>query len=74
MPKLKERLNAQPSTGFMAIDLCLTAGASSITLFGFDFEKTPTFYNPENYQTAHDYNAEESIVMEYVKNNLVRME
>lgn len=72
--KLKERLNAQPSTGFMAIDLCLTAGASSITLFGFDFEKTLTFYNPEGYQTAHDYNAEESIVMEYVKNKLVRME
>ena len=52
---LRDKLDCQPSTGFMAIDLCLYAGAKSIDLFGFDFEQTPTFYNPEGYQTAHDY-------------------
>ena len=64
--KMRARLRAwigkQPSTGFMAIDLCREAGASKIDLYGFDFEKTPTFYNPADYVTHHDYDAEEKIV------------
>ena len=64
--KMRSRLRAwigkQPSSGFMAIDLCREAGASKIDLYGFDFEKTPTFYNPEGYVTKHDYDAEEKIV------------
>lgn len=64
--KMRARLRAwigkQPSSGFMAIDLCREAGAKSIDLYGFDFEKTPTFYNPEGYVTHHDYNTEEIIV------------
>lgn len=62
---LKEKIGSQPSTGFMAIDLCLTARARHIDLYGFDFEKTPTFYNPEGYETQHNYNKEEQIVREY---------
>ena len=68
---LCERLGSQPSTGFIAIDMCLTANAKSIDLYGFDFEKTPTFYNTENYQTQHDYKSEESIVREYEKAGLL---
>ena len=62
---LREKLDCQPSTGFMAIDLCLASGANSIDLFGFDFEQTPTFYNPVGYQTQHDYPQEQQIVEEY---------
>ena len=68
---MKEKLGSQPSTGFMAIDICLTAGAKSIDLFGFDFEETPTFYNPEGYQTAHDYPSEKRIVEEYERCHLL---
>lgn len=68
---LKEKLGSQPSTGFMAIDMCLAAGAETISLFGFDFEETPTFYNPEGYQTAHDYPTEKQIVEEYEKCHLL---
>lgn len=68
---LRDKLDCQPSTGFMAIDLCLTAGAKSIDLFGFDFEQTPTFYNPEGYQTKHDYPTEKRIVKEYEKCGLL---
>ena len=68
---LKEKLDCQPSTGFMAIDICLTAGAKSIDLFGFDFEQTPTFYNPEGYQTKHDYPKEKQIVLEYERCGLL---
>lgn len=69
--KMRDRLDAQPSTGFMAIDLCLCAQAGSIDLYGFDGEKTPTFYNPEGYVTQHKYNKEQEIIQEYAKNKLL---
>lgn len=69
--KMRDRLDAQPSTGFMAIDLCLCAQAGSIDLYGFDGEKTPTFYNPEGYVTQHKYDKEQEIIQEYAKNKLL---
>lgn len=62
---MKLRLSAQPSTGFMAIDICLHFGAKSIDLYGFDWEKSPTWYNPEGYKTQHCYAKEEDIVRQY---------
>ena len=70
---LRALVGKQPTTGLMAIDLCLEASAKSIDLFGFDFEKTPTFYNPEGYITPHDYNAEEKIVLSFQKRGLLRI-
>ena len=61
----------QPSTGFIAIDLCLTANAKSITTYGFDWEKTPTFYNPQFYKTKHNYGREEELVRLYEKSGIL---
>jgi hypothetical protein len=58
----RKKFDAYPSSGMMVIDICRQAGASKIDLYGFDFEKTPTFYNPADYVTKHDYNQEEKIV------------
>lgn len=69
--RMRDKLEAQPSTGFMAIDLCLYAGAKSIDLYGFDGEKTPTFYNPEGYQTQHDYSKEQELIHLYEKCKLL---
>lgn len=69
--QLRDRLDAQPSTGFMAIDLCLYAGAKSIDLFGFEGNSQPTFYNPEGYQTQHNYNNEQDIIQMYNKCKLL---
>lgn len=69
--QLREILDCQPSTGFMAVDLCLMAGAKSITLFGFDGEETPTFYNPEGYITKHDYKRESKLLRRYELNGLI---
>lgn len=69
--RLAEKLGSQPSTGFMAIDMCLSSCAKSIDLYGFDFEKTPTFYNSEGYKTQHDYNKEKEIVLNYEKSGLL---
>lgn len=69
--RLKAWIGKQPSTGFMAIDLCREAGAAKIDLYGFDFEKTPTFYNPAGYVTQHDYATEETIVSDLAKRDIV---
>ena len=66
-------LGSQPSTGFMAIDLCRYAGVKSIDLYGFDFEATKTFYNPANYKTQHDYPKEEEIVLELAEQEIVKI-
>ena len=71
--KLKNLLGSQPSTGFMAIDVCIYFGAKSIDLYGFDWEATPTFYNPIDYKTQHDYPQEKDIVFEYEKEGLVKI-
>lgn len=60
--RLRVLLGAQPSSGCMAIDLCREAEVKSIDLYGFDFEATPTFYNPEGYKTLHNYSAEEKYI------------
>lgn len=65
--RLRAWIGKQPSTGFMAIDICEEAGASEVCLFGFDFERTPTFYNPADYKTLHDYDKEEEIIMKKIE-------
>lgn len=55
----------------MAIDVCLRFGAERIDLYGFDFEKTPTFYNPDGYVTQHKYSEEEKIIRQYEKDGLL---
>lgn len=64
---------AQPSTGFVAINFALSAGAKSIDLYGFDFFKSPTYYNEPNYKTLHNGFAEAHKVLEYQKYGLVKI-
>lgn len=71
--RLKSLLGSQPSTGFMAIDLCRESCASRIDLYGFDFEKTPTFYNPEGYKTMHDYKSEEDFVLQMEESGFLKI-
>jgi len=70
---LSALIGRQPTTGLMAIDLCVESKAKSIDLYGFDFEATPTFYNPEGYVTPHDYDAEEKIVRDWEKRGLLKI-
>lgn len=62
---LKELIGAYPSTGLMAIVICLCSKVKSIDLYGFDFGKTQTFYNPKGYKTKHDYAKEEAIIKDW---------
>lgn len=62
---MKDEIGSQPSSGYMAIDVCFNFKAKNIDLYGFDFEETPTFYNPEGYKTQHNYSKEKEIVLGY---------
>ena len=70
---MKQIIGSQPSTGFMAVDICLNFNAKSIDLYGFDWGKTDTFYNPVGYVVPHNYNAEEDYIREYVEKGLVKI-
>jgi len=70
---MRKFLGAKPSSGYIAIDFCLAAGVNSITLFGFDWEKTPTFYNPKEYKSPHAYKTEESEIRFYVKQGKIKI-
>lgn len=71
--RIAEYIGSQPSTGFIAIDMCMYFGAGEINLYGFDFEETPTFYNPKNYKTQHDYQTEKEIVQAYEKEAILKI-
>lgn len=58
-------LGSQPSTGFMAVNICLYFKAKKITLFGFDFCESPTFYNPPDHVCPHDMKKERDILVGY---------
>ncbi|MBO7733081.1 MAG: glycosyltransferase family 29 protein [Methanobrevibacter sp.] len=68
---LKQIIGSQPSTGFMAIHWCIKANAKQITLYGFDFGETPTFYNPVDYKTPHNYEKEKELVLGYKQAGLL---
>lgn len=70
---MKNFLGAQPSTGFMAIDICLYFGAKSIDLYGFAGNESPTFYNPIGYKTQHNYDKEQEILEQYEKNGIIKI-
>ena len=73
--KLRKRVGktSQPSTGFMAINFALTTKYKRIDLYGFDFFKSPTYYNPKDYQTLHNGDKEAEKVFEYEQCGLVHI-
>ena len=66
-------LGAQPSTGFMAVNICLSYKAKSIDLYGFCGNSSPTFYNPLDYKTEHNYDKEQDILKGYESVGLLKI-
>jgi hypothetical protein len=60
--KLRDEIGAYPTTGYLAICMAIRYHAKQIDLYGFDFEETPTFYNPQGYVTQHNYSKEKEII------------
>ncbi len=59
-------LKTRPSTGLMAFDYLLAMGFETLTLFGFDFWRTPNWYT-EAINLAHDPVAEKDYIFKKVK-------
>jgi len=67
-------IGRRPSSGFMAISWLVRLGsAQSITLYGFDFGATPTYYNPVGYKTPHNYEREREIVLDWERRGLIKI-
>ena len=62
---------SNPSSGFLMIELLLDVGAGHITLYGFDWGKTPSYYNTPEDGKIHNYRAEEKIIRDYAKKGLI---
>ena len=70
----RNRIGRRPSSGFMAISWLVRLGsAQSITLYGFDFGATPTYYNPVGYKTPHNYDREREIVLDWERQGLIKI-
>lgn len=73
---MKDRglIGRRPSSGFMMISWLLRLGFEGrITLYGFDFGATETFYNPAGYQTPHDFPAEGQIIQKWEAEGRLRI-
>lgn len=64
---LRDRLGARPSVGALTVDLISRAAPRAVTVIGFDFKRTGTFYQNVNHIGPHDFSAEARYVMEVVK-------
>ena len=63
--RLREAIGAPPTTGLMAIDLILSLGPASLTLYGFDFFASLSLTGSRRAdQVPHDFAAERRWVTE----------
>jgi hypothetical protein len=68
----RELGGARPSTGLMTIDLIARqCDAAGVTLVGFDFKRTKTFYDGRNYRSVHDWSGEKAWVRAMIADGVV---
>lgn len=63
---LHDRLGARPSVGAMTIDLVSRAKPREVTIIGFDFNRSKTFYETRTLPSPHDFAAEERWVTDLI--------
>lgn len=71
--RLREKVS-QASTGFLALQFCLSSECKIIDLYGFDGFKNITYYNNINYKTTHNGDKELEKILEYEKYNLLKID
>lgn len=59
---IKNIIGSQPSSGFMAINICLYFKAGHIDLYGFAGNSQPTFYREDGFETQHNYDYEQGMI------------
>ena len=63
---LHDKLGARPSVGAMTIDLVSRAAPREVTIIGFDFNRSKTFYETRTLPSPHDVAAEERYVTDLI--------
>lgn len=64
---LHERLGARPSVGAMTIDLISRSKPRQVTIIGFDFNRTKSFYENRTTPSPHDFATESRYVLGMVE-------
>ena len=64
--RLQRQLGARPSVGAMTIDLISNAAPRQVTIVGFDFNRSKSFYEDRNQPAQHDFAAEARCVKEVI--------
>lgn len=60
---LRDALGARPSVGAMTVDLISRSAACAVSVLGFDFKASGTFYTAQQHVGPHDYRAESRYVL-----------
>ena len=63
---LRGQLGARPSVGAMTIDLVSRAKPREVTIIGFDFNRSKTFYETRTLPSPHDFATEERYVTDLI--------
>ena len=63
---LRAQLGARPSVGVMTIDLVSRGKPREVTIIGFDFNRSKSFYETRTLPSPHDFAAEERYVTDLI--------
>ena len=66
--QLKNKLSAPPSTGLQILYYLDSIGNKDVSIFGFDFKKTKTFYEIRN-KGKHDFKKEKELIFGFITKN-----
>jgi hypothetical protein len=60
----------KPSSGICLLDYISKFNPLSVSVFGFDWKESPTYYNQGGYNTSHDWKYEKEYCLEYFQKKL----
>lgn len=66
---LMSRLNARPTTGAQILWLLHVLGGRQVNIFGFDWKRTPTFYDRARVKDPHNHFGEMMLFRKLIKKN-----
>jgi len=67
--RLEEKLGARPSTGVSVIDMLSELTLADVSIFGFDFKTSTTYYRKKENRGPHNWDAEKQYVLKKVDQN-----
>jgi hypothetical protein len=60
----------KPSSGICLLDYISKFNPTSVSVFGFDWKASPTYYNQGGYNSSHDWKYEKEYCLEYFQKTL----